>query len=524
VSALADRVGAAVTLEGEVVQINQTGGPTVFSLRDETGIAPCTAFEAAGVRSHPDIAVGDVVAVSGTVEEHDGSAQVEIESLDALEGEEATAVEGRLAAALDDSAAPHSVEPLVEWAGLAKHFPDLERVAEIVRRAVLEGRPVRVRYHADGDGMCSAVPVERAVRRFVENVHVDPEASRHLFRRSPSRAPYYELDDVVRDLSFSLGDRDRYGQKLPLVVLLDNGSTAEDAPAYRTLAAYDIPVVAIDHHHPDPEVVEEHLAAHINPYLHDEDYAVTTGMLAVELARMIDPSLTEELRHVPAVAGLADRSDAEAMDEYVALAEEAGYEEADLRQIGDALDYSSHWLRYGPGRHLLDDVLGVGEADPDRHRRLVSFLAERAERDVETQLDAVMTHVETETLANDVPCHRIDLDQYAHRFTYPAPGKTTSAIHDRRVEADGQPAITIGYGPDFAVLRSDGVRMDFPEIVGDLRSEIEGAGISGGGHLVVGSLSFVPGKREAVLEGLFEKLGEAPVDEAIGSSAAMAED
>jgi RecJ-like exonuclease len=371
--------------------------------------------------------------------------------------------------------------------------------------------------------MCSAVPVERAVRRFVDEVHVDPDASQHLFRRSPSRAPYYELDDVVRDLSFSLGDRDRYGQKLPLVLLLDNGSTAEDAPAYRTLAAYDIPVVAIDHHHPDPEVVEEHLEAHVNPYLHDEDYAVTTGMLAVELARMIDPSLTDELRHLPAVAGLSDRSDATAMDDYIELAAEEGYDEDDLRDIGDALDYTSHWLRYGPGRHLLDDVLGIGGANPERHRRLVSFLAERAEADVETQIDAVLSHVETESLANEVPCHRIDLDRYAHRFTYPAPGKTTSAIHDRRVEAQGQPAITIGYGPDFAVLRSDGVRLDFPEIVSDLRSEIEGAGISGGGHLVV-SLSFVPGKREAVLEGLYEKLGEAPVDEAIGSSTAMSDD
>jgi len=69
-------------------------------------------------------------------------------------------------------------------------------------------------------------------------------------------------------------------------------------------------------------------------------------MMCVELARLIDPSITGELEHVPAVAGLSDRSKAETMDDYVALAEGAGYDESDLLDIGEALDYAAHWLRY----------------------------------------------------------------------------------------------------------------------------------------------------------------------------------
>jgi len=38
------------------------------------------------------------------------------------------------------------------------------------------------------------------------------------------------------------------------------------------------------------------------------------------------------------------------MDDYVALAEGAGYDESDLLDIGEALDYAAHWLRYSGGR------------------------------------------------------------------------------------------------------------------------------------------------------------------------------
>src|SRR6056297_237125 len=55
-----ERVGDTVHIEGEVVQIKQTGGPTVFRVRDETSAVPCTAFEQAGVRAHADVEVGDI--------------------------------------------------------------------------------------------------------------------------------------------------------------------------------------------------------------------------------------------------------------------------------------------------------------------------------------------------------------------------------------------------------------------------------------------------------------------------------
>jgi RecJ-like exonuclease len=240
-------------------------------------------------------------------------------------------------------------------------------------------------------------------------------------------------------------------------------------------------------------------------------------MMGVELARLVDPSITDEIRHIPAVGGLSDRSEADAMDDYLELAAEEGYDEADLRDVGEALDYAAHWLRYNDGSGFVNDLLDVA-AEGDRHEELVAFMAERAERDVERQLEDALPHVEHERLANDARLYRLDVDEHAHRFIYPAPGKTTGAVHDRKVKETGDPVITIGYGPDFAVLRSDGVRLDIPEMVTELTEELPGAGVSGGGHLVVGSIKFVPGKRAEVLDALIGKMADAELDEALRST------
>jgi RecJ-like exonuclease len=517
-AALAQFVGDTVHLEGEVVQIKQTGGPTIFRLRDETAIVPATAFEEAGVRAYSAVEVGDVVHLHGTVETRDDSLQVEIDDLEILEDDRQSSVRNRLEAAVAEQAEPPELQPLVDWPAFEQMLPDLRRVARRLRRTVLESRPIRIRHHADGDGMCASVPVQLALERLIEKTHAEPDAKRHLLKRLPSKAPYYEMEDATRDLNYSLGDRARHGQKLPLLLMLDNGSTEEDRPAYRTLNHYDIPILVVDHHHPDPEAVEPYVEEHVNPYLHGEDYRITAGMMSVELARMIDPDMTAELEHVPAVAGLSDRSKAQAMDQYLSLAEDAGYTRDALEEIGEALDYEAYMLRYNAGRSLIYDVLGIDDADESRHRELVQFLADRSERDVDKQLGDAMGHVKHERVANGAHLYRIDLDDHAHRFTYPAPGKTTGEIHDRKVVETGEPVITIGFGPDFAVLRSDGVRLDIPQMVTDLNEELPGAGVSGGGHLVVGSIRFVPGMREAVLDALIEKMADAELDEALSST------
>ena len=426
-----------------------------------------------------------------------------------LESEDAARVRERIDAALDERAEPPDIPFLVESEVLEALRPQMRQVAREIRKAVLTSRPIILRHHADADGICAAVAIEQAVTSLIRESGGDFDAEYFLFKRSPSKAPFYEIEDVTRDLDFALKDHARYGQKMPMILLMDNGSTDEDIPSLKVTRIYDLPVMVVDHHHPDRSV-DEYLIGHVNPYHVGGDYGITAGMLGTEIARLVNPVVEDQIRHLPAIAAVGDRSEAPERDRYLALVA-SEYSEDDCRDIALALDYEQFWLRFSDGREIVKDILNLG-GDPVRHEKLVDLLVEEANRAIEEQMEAIMPHIESRVLPNGVHLFMLDVELFAHRFTFPPPGKTAGEVHDRLIrDLPGEPVVTLGFGPDFVVLRSRGVMMNIPRMVRELRTEIVGGGVSGGGHLVVGSIKFVEGMRDAVLESLIQKIGEAPI-------------
>jgi RecJ-like exonuclease len=90
----------------------------------------------------------------------------------------------------------------------------MRRIAQLIRKAVFEGRPIILRHHADADGICAGVAIEVAVTSLIRESGADFDADYFLFKRAPSKAPFYEIEDITRDLDFALKDAARYGQKL----------------------------------------------------------------------------------------------------------------------------------------------------------------------------------------------------------------------------------------------------------------------------------------------------------------------
>ena len=64
---LATRQGKTVAIEGEVAQIKQTSGPTIFTIVDESGTQNVAAFVEAGVRAYPEVELNMIVKVIGEV-------------------------------------------------------------------------------------------------------------------------------------------------------------------------------------------------------------------------------------------------------------------------------------------------------------------------------------------------------------------------------------------------------------------------------------------------------------------------
>jgi RecJ-like exonuclease len=511
ISDLADKVGRTVAIEGEVAQIKQTSGPTIFTVIDETGTQNAAAFVEAGVRAYPEVELENIVKIIGEVMMRNNQLQIEVDAISVLTGTDSDAVKLRIEKALDVRSEPEEIPLLVRSEVMEKLRPEMRKVAKLIRKAVFTSQPIILRHHADADGICSAVAIEQAVVSLIRESGGDFDADYYLFKRAPSKAPFYEIEDITRDLDFSLKDHIRFGQKMPLVILTDNGSTEEDEPSYKIASVYDIPFIVVDHHHPDA-TIDKYLLAHVNPYHVGGDFGITAGMLGTEVARLINPKVEPVIRHLPAVAGVGDRSEAPERGLFLALVKDQ-YPEQACKDIALALDYEQFWLRFNDGREIIKDILNI-TGNTERHRKLVALLVEGANTMIEDQMSACMPHVVPRVLSNDAHLFLIDVEIHAHKFTFPPPGKTSGEVHDRLCRQNaGKPVVTIGFGPDFAVLRSRGVLMNIPKMVRELRVEIPGGGISGGGHLVVGSIKFVEGMRGVVLEALIQKIADAQVQQ-----------
>ncbi|MBQ6219907.1 MAG: hypothetical protein IJJ47_09260 [Methanosphaera sp.] len=506
-----DNLGRNVAIQGEIIQIQQTSGPTIFTVRDESDITWAAAFNEPGVRMYPELEVEDLVEILGEVSLHGGKIQIESENIEKLDAKEEAELKALIDKEMDKKAEPDDTSVMVEESEILQLLkPKLALAAKAIRRAILDGRSILVRHHADADGICAGVAVEQAVLPLLREESNDADAEWHFFKRSPSKAPFYELEDVVKDLSFALEDNERHGQKLPLLVLLDNGSTEEDVAALRHSKVYGIESIVVDHHYPGEvengrALIDNYVDIHVNPYLVGGDSQLTAGALAVELAGMINPDVRPEIRHFPGIAAVGDHAECMEVDRYLEIAEEEGYSREDLDRVATCVDFEAYFLRFMNGRGVMNTILGL--EDKERQEELLEVLMSESDKRVDTQLKAALPNVETVYFDNGIQLNRLDVEKYAHKFTYPAPGKTTGYVHDKLVQekSEEEPIMTLANGPDFAVIRATEVikndyEFNLNNVITKIQEEIPQAGADGGGHEVAGSLKFVEGLQEEVLE------------------------
>ena len=516
---LDEKKGKIVRIDGEVQQIQQTSGPTIFIISDESGTTEIAAFDKAGERSYPEIELNDAVQVIGEVNEHGGKTQIESSSMIKLDAESTMQLHKLIDDALNRKAMPKEVDFLVKSDVLNRLRPKMYEAAQKIRRAILDGRTILLRHHNDADGICSGVAMEKAIVPLIQKANPSNDAEYYYFKRSPSKAPFYELEDVVKDLSFALEDQERHGQKLPLIVLLDNGSTEEDIVALMQAKIYDIEVVVIDHHSPGNLItkderngeiygatvaVDEYVDTHVNPYLVGGDSQLTAGALATEVAHIINPEVKDLIMHLPAVAALGDRAESGEVYQYLKLAAQKGFTKEHLAQIAECVDFEAYFLRFMNGRGIMDTILAVDNLD--KHKKMIDALYKEYQKRVDTQLRAALPNIKQTQLENGIYFNLIDVEKFAHKFTFPAPGKTCGFIHDKIIKDLGEdkPIVTLGHGPDFGVFRAtDAVNEQYGfnvnEIVASMIEKVPQAGIDGGGHECAGSIKYIEGLGEEVL-------------------------
>jgi RecJ-like exonuclease len=501
---LDERIGDAVRIEGEVTSAHQTGGPTVFEVRDETGSVDCAAFEAAGVRAYPDAEAGDVVRIDGTVERHREALQIETKGLAVLSGEEHAAVEDRLEAALAAQAEPGSVEPLAEDPVMTALTEEIGAVAGAIRRAIIESRPVVVRHAATADGFLAGAAIERAVLPLVRAEHAGDDAVYHYFDRRPLDGSVYGMDDATADVSRMLDDRERHGEKLPLLVFVAAGGGRESADGLGLLDTYGVERVVIDAIPADPEI-ERAVDALVAPREGSDagiDAADATGAtdaaddapptataLATTVAATVAPEVRAELGHLPATSYWEGAPSA-----YADLAVEADYDAETVEEIRAAVALLSNYHAYEDKRELISDILFATAESEELAARLATQFRTRLDRAIETAVANT-----SDRAVGEVAFTVLDTDAFAHRYEFPPTRLLIDALH-RRTRADA--AVTIGLGADELHLRST-EPLSLREVAERAAERAPEAGLSARGARD-GSIEFLVGEREAALEAVVQ--------------------
>ena len=498
VESLDDRVGERITLEGEVVGVEQTGGPTIFEVRDESGVVDVAAFVGAGERAYPGIGVDDHVRVVGEVELRHDELQVESEAIEALDSEEANAVANRLDEAMAAQARPDELEPLAGHEPVETVRESLLDAAEAIRRAVFETRPVVVRHPATADGYVAGAAIERAVLPLVRDEHVRSDAEYHYFDRRPLEDPVYDMADATNDVTDMLQGRDRHDEKLPLVVLVGAGEAVESAEALELLGVYGVEGVVLDVG-PVADAVAEEASTVVAPEWSSTDArTLTETALAANLAVAIDSEVSDDVAHLPAVSYWADAPEA-----YVDLAREAGYDADDARELREAVALEAYYQTYEDKRELITDLLfAEEEATEGDARGLAAHVSEQFREKLDTAVGTAQANVESRE-SGGVELAVLDADAFAHRFDFPSTELLADALHRER---RGESEVTVLATKDELYLRSD-ARLDAREVADAVAEEVANAGVRAVGG-PDGRLKFLAGRRDAVLEAAVEAIAE----------------
>jgi len=353
----------------------------------------------------------------------------------------------------------------------------------LIKQSISESRPIIIRHHSDCDGYSGAIALEKNILPLILEKHSRPGSNYIYYKRAPMPAPFYDYSDAVRDLSFSLRDNSKFGTRMPLMILLDNGSTEEDIMGIKKLRIYGIKVIVIDHHFTSKGIIDDFVDVHINPYLAGGDSNLTSGMLAVELARLID-KYSFEVEFLAALSGVGDRSSGSEFDQYLEIASKHKYSLDSLKELAEALDFEAHHLRVIEGRELVSDLLGN---DKNKQRKIIGLVKADIKFRRQKILEGSLASVKKKDV-NGIQLVEFNVLKVTVRGQYPPVGKTVGMVFDSFKE---NPTVVLGYGDESITVRSNCGKFTVQEMLKHLEEKIPQAYIRGGGHENAGTIKFL---------------------------------
>jgi len=490
-----------VEVAGLVERVAQTGGPTIFVVSDGTATLALKGFIGQGQRAYPEIKEGNTVKAVVVINEYNGELEGEIKKIEKLSDNEHKIYLEKIILLQKKRAEVKEIPFLIKNPILDKLKHLMIKAAFEIRLAIIQNRPIIIRHHNDTDGYCSGYALEKAILPLIEKEHGSEKAGYEFFMRAPCQAPFYEIDDSIRDTATSLRNMAKFSNKMPLVIITDNGSTPEDLFGIKQGKVHGIDFIVIDHHFFEHDVISKEVLTHISPFLVGEEGSkFSAGMLGAELARLINN--VPGLEVLPAIAGLADRIDIENPDtlrEYVKIAEKEGYTKELLMNISKVIDFVSAKVRFMEVREYIGVVFGEPR---HKQKELVGLMAPYIIRLEEKGLAIAKANTRIEKIGK-TSLQLLDIENTFPGFGfYPKPGKCVGMVHDDLQKTkDADNLITAGLMKTAITIRAtDGANFSMHELISYLNKQTPNSFVEGGGHKNAGSITFLPNKQEEILD------------------------
>ena len=365
--------------------------------------------------------------------------------------------------------------------------PKLKQVATLIRKAVIEHRPIVISHHNDTDGFTAGLLLEDAIKPLIEKHFPMVRFMANFLTRYPSRTPFYDLVDATKDISLFLQNMDRAETSPPLILIVDNGSTAQDILSINKVKLFGADVAVIDHH--DPGVLDSNgqslvckeTLAHLNPHLVGVKENLSASLICYELSRFINESVKPN-KHTALLGAIADRCDGLEVEQL--LSELKTYRD-EYKHLASISDYEIYQTKmFLPTSALMNFLRGEKVVElSNLYKPIIE-----AERE---QIKSSVLHYKKTLSVGKYKLNLLDGELTTLRGEYYQIGRLAGVLSD---SSDDLNVITCVYSNSFVVFRAKQEQplFDVNKLIPFLQKKLPHARLSGGGHAVAGSIKLLP--------------------------------
>ncbi|MEM2115617.1 MAG: hypothetical protein QW524_01470 [Candidatus Woesearchaeota archaeon] len=473
-----------VWIEGIIEKKIQTSGPLLLRVKDKTGSIILKIFS--NGNRYTNLKEGDGIRAKIRITLYDNQIEGEILELKKI-NYDLEKVNQKIIENAKTSREQFSIESEV----YKRMLPLFVNAAFEIKKAIYEERPILMRHHADCDGYSGALALEVSIIQMMKEIHRDEKKIWTHYSRIPMKTPFYDYSECTKDIAFFIDESLRFGNKEPLVICIDFGSSIESLLSYKKLKLFDCKIIVIDHHlscFEEFEKIKANVDILINPHLFNGNEKITAGMLSYELSLFIRE---HNLKHLPIISGFGDRSDSNEFHQYC-----KSYSEEDLnfyKKLSEVIDFESYHLRNIEGRGYINGLF----TDQKLQKKMVEVIYPHLEemwREYEVIIEKNKKIVKENPLV-------VVLENINIINDFPSPGKITGFAKDLLKKELKKDNVVILYVYDEGiVLRSEILDLKLQERIKYLQNKYPEFLIEGGGHSKAGSIRFLKLGKEKILQ------------------------